>query len=105
VKRGADDHVAASALRAPILESLRELGGAAQSEDVLDRVATKVVLQPNDTRGTKNRPDIPRWKNSAAWVRYELTKNGYVALDTTKRGRWKLTAKGEDLLDAMTGQA
>lgn len=102
VKRGASDHVPASALRVPILQAIRALGGEARSEDVLNEVAKSVALQPNDLRGTQSHPDVARWRNSAAWVRYDLTKKGYVDISARKRGVWTLTSKGQELLQQLT---
>jgi hypothetical protein len=100
VKRNASDHIPSAALRLPILQALRELGGQGRSEDVLDAVGKKIPLKPDDVRGTKNSPHIARWRNSASWVRYELTQSGYVQLAPNKRGVWRLTDKGQEFLDA-----
>lgn len=101
-QRGAGDHVPTQAIVVPLLQALSDLGGQAQAEKVLALVAEKLPLKADDVRGTAYRPDIPRWRNSAGWVRYELTKQGCIALDSSKRGLWTLTPKGEAYLRDAT---
>lgn len=62
------------ALRQPILETLRELGGKAPVGEVLDRVENKMrdVLNEYDYQPLPSLPSCPRWRNTAQWCRNTL---------------------------------
>ena len=77
----------------PILESLIELGGRAQINDVLSKVREKMssVLNRYDFDRLKNGEE--RWKNTAQWARFEMVKEGLLS-DSSPNGIWEITEKG-----------
>lgn len=76
---------------APVLESLRELGGSAQAAEVRDRVAEKVSLSPEASAETTSNGQL-RFDNQVHWARFYLSRAGYIG--SSRRGVWTLSAKG-----------
>ena len=75
----------------PLLEALRELGGSARPQEVVDLVAKKCrvtdsVLDQTITGGTS------RFGNQVHWARFYLAEAGYI--DRSRRGVWKLSELG-----------
>lgn len=82
----------------PILQSLAELGGRATVKEVLKMVYEKMKDKLNefDLQPLKSGYDL-RWRNSAQWCRFALTKRGLLSSDSP-RGVWQITEKGRDYL-------
>ena len=86
------------ALMMPTLQALKDLGGSATNEEMVDYLADKLQL-PEELRS------IPASKGSRsefayrmAWARTYL--KGYGAITNSERGVWSLTDKGESLTKA-----
>jgi restriction system protein len=72
----------------PLLAALKELGGSARPQEVVDLVAKScnvpdVVLDQTISGGTS------RFGNQVHWARYYLAEAGLI--DRSRRGVWKLT--------------
>jgi hypothetical protein len=95
---------ARSAFRLPILEALDELGGAAPSRAVLEKVKLKLSSQFTEA----DLEVLPsggrrRWKENAEWCRYEMVREGLLASDSP-RGIWQITEKGRVELANLRAQ-
>lgn len=80
----------------PILESLVELGGKAETKKVLDRVYEKMKdrLNQYDLEGLPSNPRQKRWENTAQWARNTMVNEGRLSL-SSPRGIWEITEKGK----------
>lgn len=85
--------------RIPILESLKELGGKAKIQDVLEKVHSKMknYLKPIDYESINSDPKSPRWRNTAQWARFKLVQQGLMKNDSPK-GIWEISEKGLEYL-------
>ncbi|NUM46394.1 MAG: hypothetical protein HUU38_16955 [Anaerolineales bacterium] len=92
-----------SSYRLPILEALVELGGRAQTKDVLDLVGKKMkgVLMDKDYELHRDGRAI-RWRNAAQWVRNELKEEGLLKSDSPS-GIWEITEKGWEYIRENKG--
>lgn len=88
------------AFRVPVLQALVELGGFENSKDVLDHVEQimKPILNHYDYIPLNSAPNTPRWRNQAAWVRFELVREGLMASDSPV-GVWEISEKGRRWLE------
>ncbi len=79
----------------PILESLQEMGGSAQVNDVLDCVLKKMKdkLKDVDYETLSSDPNMPRWRNAAQWARNSMVKEGLLRGDSP-RGVWQVSEAG-----------
>lgn len=79
----------------PILRALKQLGGSAKTSDVLDTVGELMAdtLREVDYEPLLSDPKLPRWRNTAAWARNHLVREGYLRDDSPK-GTWELSDKG-----------
>ena len=81
----------------PILTALRELGGSARPQEVVERVAenekvpTSILDQVTTTGGQ-------RFPNQVHWARFYLAEAGLI--DRSRRGVWKLTDSAAGPLSA-----
>lgn len=84
-----------------ILASLIELGGRAPKEEVLQGVERKLtgVLTPADREVLPSGVDV-RWKNRAAWQRFNMIKLGLLR-SGSPRGVWEITDAGRQWLDDL----
>jgi restriction system protein len=76
----------------PLLDALRELGGSATPAEATDKIAEMQDISEevqNELLPSGN----PRFRNQVAWARFYLKREGL--LDSSKRGVWSLTEKGE----------
>lgn len=91
--------------RVPILRTLVEFGGAAQVSKVLDRLTAsmKDVLNDHDRQPLPSDPAQIRWRNTVAWCRNDLAREGLLAADSP-RGVWAITPAGRDELKRVSGQ-
>lgn len=76
----------------PLLGALKELGGSARPQEVVDLVAKRcsvpdAVLDQTIAGGTS------RFGNQVHWARYYLAEAGYI--DRSRRGVWKLEEKAQ----------
>jgi hypothetical protein len=77
-----------------ILQSLIELGGSARGDDVLKLVGTKMMkfFTSGDRELLPSGMDV-RWRNRAAWQRYNMVQQGLLRSDS-RRGVWEITDAG-----------
>ncbi len=82
-----------------ILQSLVELGGSARSELVLERVGQKMehILTAGDRAMLPSGVDV-RWKNRAAWQRYNMVRQGLLK-NNSPRGIWEISEQGKRWLE------
>lgn len=75
----------------PVLHILKEMGGAGNTSEVIDRVITHLGIPDSEVQEL-----IPsgqsRVRNRIQWARTYLAEAGYI--DSQVRGIWKLTDKG-----------
>jgi hypothetical protein len=86
------------AFRIPILESLMELGGKGEVDDILKKVEIKMkqVLKAVDYEKLSSGVMI-RWQNTAQWERYVMVQDGLLRSDSP-RGIWEITEEGKRYL-------
>lgn len=75
----------------PILNTLKDMGGAGVTSEVIDSVIEKLKISDAEVEETINSGQS-RVRNRIQWARLYLTKAGYI--DSKIRGTWKLTDKG-----------
>ncbi|MCM8748014.1 winged helix-turn-helix domain-containing protein [Thermomicrobiaceae bacterium CFH 74404] len=90
-----------ASFRRPILESLVELGGSAPMDVVLQKVEEKMrsVLNEYDYQPLASMPRELRWKNTAAWCRLTLVREGLLNGDSP-RGIWEISDAGRRALES-----
>lgn len=78
----------------PILESLKDLGGAAHKSEVLAHVQRRMkeTLREVDFKPVHSSNE-PRWRNTAAWARNTLVEKGLMRKDS-RRGIWEISDSG-----------
>jgi len=86
--------------RMPILNVLVSLGGSANRQRVFDELERNMSDQLNtyDWMPLPSNSNITRWKNTAAWARQSLVKDGFIASDSPT-GIWEITAAGRRALE------
>jgi restriction system protein len=77
----------------PILEVLKENGGAGSTSEIIDKVIEKLQI-PEEELAKTNNSGQTTVRNRIQWARFYLSKAGL--LDTEKRGVWELTQEGFD---------
>lgn len=94
-----------SAFRLPILQALEALKGRGRMSRVLEQVETimRADLKPADRERLPSGGEI-RWRNTAAWERYLMVKDGLLRRDSP-RGMWEMTDKGREVLRQARNQA
>jgi len=75
----------------PILNTLKDMGGAGVTSEVIDSVIEELKISDAEVEETINSGQS-RVRNRIQWARLYLTKAGYI--DSKIRGTWKLTDKG-----------
>jgi restriction system protein len=83
----------------PILEVLVELGGAAKTKLVLDKVGLRMkgILKPIDYESLKSDEKQIRWRNSAQWARNAMV-NDDGRMTKTPNGIWEVSEQGRKWL-------
>ncbi|QTA80841.1 Restriction system domain-containing protein [Desulfonema limicola] len=76
----------------PLIEALKELGGSGRPAEVCNTIAKNLNIS-DDERSILIKSGISRIDNQMHWARMYLVKLGYI--DSSKRGVWKLSEKGE----------
>jgi len=84
--------------RTPILQTLENLGGSGNVNEVLDCVYKKMkdFLVPVDLEKLPSTRQI-RWRDTAIWERYYMIKEGLLKSDSP-RGIWEISEKGKKYL-------
>ena len=77
----------------PVIETLRELGGAAEPKQVFNMLEKNQIVSEEDLKATlKN--GSSKFENQVGWARFYLVKAGLI--DNKKRGYWQLTPLGRE---------
>ncbi len=76
----------------PLIFALRKLGGSARADEVCNVIAETLHL-PDAVLDKRLKNGESRFKNQVHWARFFLASTEY--LDSSKRGVWTLTAKGQ----------
>lgn len=76
----------------PLINELRKLGGSARADEVCNAIAESLDL-PDDILDRQLKNGESRFKNQVHWARFYLATTGF--LDSSKRGVWTLTEKGQ----------
>jgi len=76
----------------PLLDALRVLGGSGTPEEATDKVA-ELCNVPESKQDELMESGQPRFRNQVAWARFYLKREGL--LDSSTRGVWRLTEKGQ----------
>lgn len=92
------DYTPTKDFRLPLLKALDVLGGAAQSTEVMKLVEDSMSLKAADYKMIRGARPVERWRNSLSWLRHDMTKEGLIALDPNRKGRWVLTSSGRRAL-------
>ena len=81
----------------PLLESIRDAGGAVRPREIYDRVAEKVDLSGADRSATVtyNGKAYNRFERDICWLRQTARARGFIG---GERGVWELTAHGDKRL-------
>jgi restriction system protein len=87
---------------APVLAALRDLGGSARPQEVNEHVAQALGLD-DEAKAALTPSGVPRFYNQVAWARFYLVRSGL--LDSSQRGVWSLTGKGQEVKDLTPAQA
>ena len=82
----------------PILEILREAGGAAPASDVIDALGDRMrtILTQRDYESLSM--GEVRWRNRARFARLRMTEQGLLSA-ASSRGIWELTDIGRKHLE------
>lgn len=75
----------------PILETLKEMGGAGVASEVIESVIERMKIPEFEVEKTIASGQS-RVKNRIQWAKMYLNKAGHI--DSSTRGTWKLTEKG-----------
>lgn len=76
----------------PLIFALRKLGGSARADEVCNVIA-KTLNLPDSVLDKQLKNGESRFKNQVHWARFYLANTEY--LDSSKRGVWTLTEKGQ----------
>jgi len=77
----------------PLLDALRDLGGSGTPDEATDKVA-ELCEVPEPQQNELTESGQLRFRNQVAWARFYLKRQGL--LDSSTRGVWRLTEKGQD---------
>jgi restriction system protein len=75
----------------PILDTLKEMGGAGVTAEVIDNVIDRLKISDEEAERT-NSSGQSTVRNRIQWARLYLSKDGL--LESSERGVWRLTEKG-----------
>lgn len=76
----------------PLLEALKQLGGSGHPAEVVDLIAKNLGASEAE-QNEELKSGGNRFSNNIHWARLYLVRSGY--LDSSKRGVWSLTEKGQ----------
>ncbi|MCA1601107.1 MAG: restriction endonuclease [Acidobacteria bacterium] len=88
---------------APVLEALQQLGGSGRPDEVRSVIAQRLKLSEEEQSEPLPSKAQPRFDNQVHWARFYLSKAGF--LDSSKRGVWALTEKGQSALPLSNTEA
>lgn len=77
----------------PILDVMKENGGAGQTSEIIDKVIDKLQIPEEELAKTLASGESSV-RNRIQWARFYLSKGGLI--NTEKRGYWQLTQEGFD---------
>jgi len=76
-----------------MLDVLKEIGGSGRSAEVKEKLLGRLDISEAE-QNDRLKSGLPRLGNQIDWARFYLAKSGY--LDSSRRGVWALTEKGEN---------
>lgn len=79
----------------PVLEALKELGGAGKPAEVRAIIAKNENLTPEELSETRGKNEVNKFENEVAFARNYLVSSGYI--DKSEYGVWKLTDDGRNV--------
>lgn len=85
----------------PLIFALRKLGGSARADEVCNAIAETLHL-PDAVLDKQLKNGESRFKNQVHWARFYLANTEY--LDSSKRGVWTLTEKGQNTPELIEDQ-
>jgi restriction system protein len=85
----------------PLIDELKALGGSARPDEVCNAIAETLNL-PDAVLDKQLKNGESRYKNQVHWARFYLANTGY--LDSSKRGVWALTEKGQSTPELTENQ-
>jgi restriction system protein len=88
---------------APVLDALQQLGGSGRPDEVRSVIAQRLNLSEEEQSEPLPSKAQPRFDNQVHWARFYLSKAGF--LDSSKRGVWTLTEKGQAALPLSDTEA
>ena len=80
-------------LLGPVIETLRELGGAAKPKKVFNMLEKSQVVSEEDLKATLKNGNS-KFENYVQWARFYLAEAGLI--DKQIRGYWRLTPQGRE---------
>jgi hypothetical protein len=83
--------------RAPLLETLQELGGSADVSEIRKVMQTKMAQRLSKADYEPVSTGDPRWWNAICWERSNLAKEGVIDRNA-KRGVWALSEEGKKVV-------
>ena len=88
----------------PLLNALKDLGGAATPEQAKSKIIENLDLSDDVVSETRGKTGHKKFDNDVAWARNYLVNEGII--DKSIRGVWTLTDKGKqiDLTEEMVDQ-
>jgi len=88
----------------PLLQALRELGGAATPTEARNKIIENEHLTEEETSVSRGRNNVNKFENEVAWARSYLVQSGYI--DKSVIGVWKLTEAGMtvDMTDELASR-
>lgn len=93
-----DDVPKYDALMIPVLQALKQAGGSASIDELVELVAQRLGISDDVRAVLNNAGTTPEFAYRLAWARTYLKKFG--AITNSERGVWSLTGHGETLTDA-----
>jgi len=88
----------------PLLQALRDLGGAATPTETRNKIIENEHLTEEETSVSRGRNNVNKFENEVAFARSYLVQSGYI--DKSVIGVWKLTEAGMtvDMTDELASR-
>lgn len=81
----------------PVIESLRDLGGSASNDELIEKIIKKENIPENIQNLTRKDSRTTRLSYRLGWTKTYLAKSGLIT--NSARGVWTLTDEGEKITD------
>lgn len=89
---------------APLIQALKDLGGAATPKEAIDKIAENENLDEKTLSETRGKNNFKKFDNEVQWARNYLSYAGII--DKSQRGIWTLTEQGKAVVmtDVLASQ-